>query len=64
MAYEEFYELRDNALAPDASVGDFNELGYYLEVCGFSMWNGEGWLIDDDHMLTRDGENYILHTVE
>ena len=58
MAYEEFYSLRDNALAEDASEMDINELGYYLEVYGMSMWTGEGWLVDDEHELYRDGEGY------
>ena len=64
MAYEEFYTLRDNALADDASAMDIDELGYYLEVYGMSMWNGESWLIDDDHELYRDGGGYAIRTLD
>ena len=60
----EFDRLVAAALAEGSTGYDVDELGYYLEVHGFDLWGGDGWIIDDDHIVRRDPETVDGYYIE
>jgi hypothetical protein len=45
--YESYKELRENALKPNATQEEINELGEWFSQYGDMFWNGEYYDADD-----------------
>lgn len=63
--YYRYQELRQKAVAPNATQEDVNELGRWFEAYGSRFWNGESYGIDDNLRLYPiykqvDEDNYEI----